>query len=238
MSSSSLLLHPSIPESLTLGVGDKAKTYLLRTPSVMDRARYRRAIAEAGARRSGPVGLLDALSRSVASLMAESDDDVRGAVLAKIAAYREKLAAYAEAARDGEYDTDDGKARAATDLLDLVKSGEALRAIEDAARGGDPKYAAQCADDEAYFGFAGVVGARMFLVGWTGFDGDVARGPEGATEATLAKIPEGHFPAIGLKLETMLNLSETQRKNSVSPPAGLSGGNSSTTSKDTPQTIQ
>lgn len=226
-----LLVDTKTPERLE--IGDKA--YLLRPPTVAERTRWRRAIAAAGGKQHGQVALLLCMADGVRALMADQPD-LRDPLLARIDAHRHNLTDLAVSATTGAFDnrdemTDEQRAalQARFDALDEGSKG--LAVIETAVSAAYPRYADMVAADLVYGQIAGIEGARLFLVGWEGFDGDVVRGANGVSEDSLAQIPEGHLPRIGMAVEALTRVSEKQRKNSASPPLSSSGGETSSISK-------
>jgi hypothetical protein len=228
-----LLVDTKTPERLEIG----SSVYLIKPPSVMERARWRRAIVAAGGRRHGQLALLECLADGVSALMADNPPEVRDSVLALIQTHRDTVLGMVAQAVSGAFDDANELAQEDRDALraqiaGIEESGKALSLIETAVLAGYPRYAEMAADDAAYSQIAGLEGARLFLMGWEGLDGTLARGPGGVSEQSLAQIPEGHFSAIGNAVEALTRVPEKKRKNSVSPPSSSPGGENSSTSKD------
>lgn len=78
----SRLLNPNDPQRLT-PPGDEARAYILRAPTVYDRALLRRACLARGARPWSELDMLAALAAGVRQLIGEDSDEARS-VLADI----------------------------------------------------------------------------------------------------------------------------------------------------------
>lgn len=224
-----MLFDPKTPERLECGPESDRRVYFLNAPSVIARAKWRKAITEAGGIQYGLLALNDALRDGIAAVMGQEPEDIRNALLAKVDRHGERIAALAEAAgrassspqQEGEPPQDDGFAQA---LAAVVESEKSLTSIAQAISDAYPRYAAMRAADRAHDEIAGIVGARMFLCGWEGFGEALARDHSGVTEACLALIPEEDFRAIGAKLRLMTRLSPDMRKNFKSPASSPSAG--------------
>lgn len=233
-----LLVSPNVPERVE--IGDRA--YLLKPPTVMERARWRRAIVAAGGRRHGQIAMLECMADGVRTLMADDLPEVRDPILERIAAHRDALIGMAAEALSGAFDDAENSGaeiRAALkDRMTGIQDGaKGLAVIESAVSAGYPRYADMAADDSAYGTIAGLEAARLFLVAWEGFEVDLQRGTAGLSEQSLAQIPENHLAAIGNAVEALTRVSEKKRKNSVSPPPSSPGGETSSTSKDAPESV-
>lgn len=232
-----LLVSPNVPERIE--VADKV--YLLKPPTVLERTRWRRAIAVAGGRQYGQLALLACLADGVRALMADDTPEARDAVLARIENHQANVLSMAAEAMAGVYDDagakDEEQQAAIRAKFEALETGrQALAVIEPAVAAAYPRYAEMAASDAVYAQIAGQEGARLFLTDWEGFDGPLVRSQGGVAEESLAQIPERHFPAIGQAVEGLTRVGEKKRKNSASPPLSSPGGENSSTSKTAPPT--
>lgn len=229
----SLHVLPDRPERLAMGEGRDARVYYLQVPGPAARAKWRAAVARAGARRYSQLALLDTLRDGVAEVMRDSPPELAETLFAKIAKHRETMLALQDAAESADEARDDEGAREAfkTALDAYGQSALALRLIELEVVAAYPLYAAMAACNASYDEIVGIEAARMFLTDWEGFDEPMRHIGGALPEALLAAIPERHFAAIGEKMEAMTRVTEKQRKNSSSPSATPSGGEISSISK-------
>lgn len=238
----SLLLKPGDPEPLTIG----DRTYYLAVPTTVGRVRFRKLVTEAGGRQHGQLRLLDALAASVSKLMAQDEVEMRNALLAKIRAHREALVDYLTFVVQNEaalmsagLPVDDPlRVEFRTRSKAVSEGATGLQGTEAIVIENDPAYAAMVADDQAFATIKGIAAANCLLVGWNGskpdgtpiFDGKPERANNLLSEDSLAQIPEGDFPIIAAKAESLCSLSAAQKKASVSPVPAASAGETSTTS--------
>lgn len=223
-----LLVDPHLPEPLTLG---KYK-YQLKPATVTERTRWRRAVAAAGGRQHGVVGLLNSLATGVKVLMADSPAEVRDALLAKIEAQKDRVLAFYQAAVSypaaiGENPSDAEKAlqqEFAETGIAMNEGDAGLAVIVAEVSAFFPAYPQMVADEATYWEFSGIEACRMFLVGWEGFELPLARGIGGVSDECLAEIPETHFTQIGKAFENLTKITPQQRKNSNSPRPSSSAG--------------
>ena len=213
------------PEKIELGPERAHRTYWLKRPVLHERAKWRRAVATAGGRLHGQLGLLDLMTAGIRTVMAESPPEIAEALLAKVAIQRANVIALGEFAQDPE-ETEGENWKG---LLDACRVGAAgLSVIEHELMGAYEPYAIAVGDNAAYWQIAGIEAARAFCVGWEGLPLKHRRGPGGLTEDCLAVVPEEDFAAIARFAEGLARLSEAERKNSNSPPPTSSGGETST----------
>jgi hypothetical protein len=223
-----LLVDPKLPEPLEIG----AYKYQLKPPTVAERTRWRRAIAAAGGRQHGTIGILDALAKGVLVVMQDSPDDARQGCLNKIYAQKDRVGAFYNMALDLPVTppadwTEDDKARhqAFVDAGRAMNEGSAdLAIIVAEVSAAYPAYCQIVADDAIYWETAGIEAVRMFLVGWEGFDAELTRGAAGVAEESLGLIPEQHLREIGQAFESLAKVGPQQRKNSPSPRPTSSAG--------------
>jgi hypothetical protein len=213
------------PEKIELGPEKARRTYWLKRPVLHERAKWRRAVAAAGGRLYGQVGLLDLMAAGIRSVMADSPPEIVDALLAKVAAQRANVVALGESS----HDTDNPEDEEWTTLLDACRVGATgLSVIEHELMAAYEPYAIAVGDNAAYWQIAGIEAARAFCVGWEGLNEKHKRGPGGLTEDCLAVIPEEDFTALARFAEGLARVSEPERKNSNSPPHTSSGGETST----------
>jgi len=225
-----LLSSPKDAHRLECGPDDDRRVYLFKTPEVYERHKFRRAVAAAGGRRHGPGALLNALSAGVREIMADSPAEARDAVLRKIEEHRALMVAQGALASTVDID-DEAQSKMFVEKARAIEtSGQELFVIECQVTAAYPRFAQMQADEEVYWGIAGAEGARLFLTAWEGFDEPLQRADGVLTSASLAAIPEEDLSAIGLKIDQLIRLSGRQRKNSSSPAASRSAGETSNTS--------
>lgn len=204
MGEPSLVAAPGEPQRFTMG----ARTFLLRTPTKADRIKYKRALAEAGAAFHRTSELCAQLSESVSLLLPEQD---RPAALARITEYRAASDAYGALA--AEADAQDQKAEefqaAQAELAAAERAAEPYARL---VRAGDAVYAGMLADNAVYWDLAGLLAAKMFLVGWEGLDAPFPGAP--VSDAAVEALTDGDIAFIGISFAGMLHLSPARRKNS------------------------
>ena len=209
------------PEKIELGPEKAHRTYWLKRPVLHERAKWRRAVATAGGRLHGQLGLLDLMTAGIRTVMAESPPEIAEVLLAKVAVQRANVIALGECSQDPE-ETEDESWKG---LLEACRLGAAeLSVIEHELMGAYEPYAIAVGDNAAYWQIAGIEAARVFCVGWEGLRLKHRRGPGGLAEDCLAVIPEEDFAAIARFAEGLARVSESERKNSNSPPRTSSGG--------------
>ena len=219
--------------------GIPARAYLLKIPALLERAKWRAAIARAGGRLHGQLALIDCLRDGVASLMKDSPEALVGALLDRIEKHKENLLAVHTSALGMDAANEGDRQTFAAAIERLGESGRDLAVVESEVVQNYPRYAAMVADDQTYWQIAGVEGARFFLVGWEGIDGPLRRLGNATADASLELIPEGDLDVIGRKLDELSRLSDRTRKNSSSPSSTPSGGETSNlTNMATSGTVQ
>jgi hypothetical protein len=178
-------------------VGDTV--YLIEIPTWITKARYRRAMTEAGTR----IWSKDAMIASARQEILDSaPSNMKG--LLEVCDLYESMTA--------ETDT--------TLVVSALEAWEQLaRALQRA--GGD--FASRVADNEFWSQMAPMVAARCFLVGTDSLR--FKRGPDGLIpEATLSgTVPDDDLAMIGWRAMALFQPSETETKNSASPRPSPSG---------------
>lgn len=218
-----MLTDPKTPARLEIS----GRAYILKRPTVADRVRWRKNVLAAGGRRHGQFGLLDALRRGVETIMADSPAEIREALVAKIEAHRDVLKRFSAAVISGGFDADpDGMVERARVM---AASADELSVIESEVANAYPRYAVMAADEKLYPQIAGIEAARLLLLSWEGFDVELVRDSVGVAEQSLAVIPEWDLALIAEQTEALCGVSAAQRKNSGSPPAISTGGETSRT---------
>jgi hypothetical protein len=206
------------PQKFELGPENAKRTYWLKRPVLHERAKWRRAIAAAGGRLHGQLGLLDIMEKGVRTVMADSEQEIMDAVLGRVAAQRANVIAFGQKAA-GEQD-EEWKA-----MLEACRVGsEGLLVIERVLVAAYEPYANAVGDNICYWQIVGIEAARAFCVGCEGLTVKYKRGHGGLSEECLAAIPEDDFAPLGHFAEGLARVSEPERKNSNSPPPTSSGG--------------
>lgn len=204
--------HEFVPEGQ-----DEAsrRSYVLRTPLVLDRARLERETVAAGGRR---VGIFDTIAelRAAALEVLDADDPDRAAMLTAIDAYRARILAAAEAVQGSRGDDREAALRQWSETI----SDPAMNALTIDMRRHWPRLRELEADALVYPLIRGTVAARLFLVDWRGFEGRLRRDARGVHDESIAAIPEAHLVGIGGFVESLFGPTETERKNSASPHGG------------------
>jgi hypothetical protein len=211
-----LVSKPGTPEWFSVPNTDRK--YALRVPSHADRIRYRRALAVEGIEFHSPISLCNALLMAAMRIMAESPEEAKLGVRARIERQRGAIVAYAEAL--GE--EGGGAAEAvASARKELQEASDGVDTLAREIRDHDPRYAAMAADASVYWESAGLEAARMFLCGWEGigeeFPEPKGQGEKIIPEAALEAIPAEDLALIGIRFDAMMALSRARRKNSVTP---------------------
>lgn len=225
MNGSAILLDPREPVSLQPREG--GPTYLLRVPRVADRAAYRREVSAAGGRRRSQLALIEDVKDAVERLLPGEDDrPEREARLGE-------LEAQAQGIRDAlEVWQTDRSPESQAALLAALQTSERVNEIVAIVRSVDAAIARKIADNEVYPQIAGLVAARMFLVGWQGLPVPFKRSAFGLDDALLDQVPSGDLVAIGERVAELLEPPQERLGNSAS----ASGGSSSPTPSPEPST--
>ena len=202
---------PSLPHRLEVAEG---AVYLLRVPTVADRARFRRAVRKAKGRRHGVYELLDILEDGVRAIVPKAMEQH----LAVVTDYRAQLQAFQEQA----------KSRGNGQATETLKPPAIFREIERVVEDHYEPYLDAVADNAAYPYVVGEVATRMFLIGREGWGGELS-------EQVLAQIPSWHMFTIGAEVESLLEPNQDDLKNSPSPSGGRRGHKPSSGTQTQPQ---
>lgn len=237
------LLSPAQPAELTtpaqlLAPEERRRVFLLRVPTVYDRAILRRAIAMRSGRSHSQMEMLLALKRGIETLLSgEADAAARGNLTAQVDTAVQLLMAWWESDLTGANDGEEGAAARDEAWRSAQEQIKALGEIAELVRDADPNYAAMDADNQVYRSIQGLEAARLFLVGWRNGPAPFARDPvRGVPENLLALIDDYDLLAIGEKVVEMMAPTETERKNSASPSPGNSTETPSPAASTTDQT--
>lgn len=203
------------PEKLEIGPENARRVYWLKRPVLHERANWRRATAACGGKFNGTDALLDLLGEGIRQLMTGQPEEIVGALLGKIDKQRAAVAAWRGALDDQEL------GRAAAEGM------RELSTIEAEVIAQWPAYATAVGDDAAYWQIAGIEAARLFLVKWEGFAGELKRTRAGVDDECLAEIPENDFALIGMFADRLSRVRDAERKNLNSPPVSSSVGETS-----------
>lgn len=165
--------------------------YLFRAPTIIDKARFRRAVVAQGVR---PIGQaqLRARARAVVTEVFDAADPDRDRLL-------------------GLLD------QAETDPEPIAGELEQLGAM---LLQTDPDYARMVSDQQFYLDVAPIEAARMFLTGWENVEVEFRRDARGVTDAALAALPEAHLLFAGAHALSLFAPTEAEAKNSASPSPG------------------
>lgn len=166
--------------------GEAGPTYLIKTPSFLERAAWRREVASAGARYPGDAALFQALKDDLKAVGPEN--------LSELLARVDEVATM-----DREERTADVM-QAITPVIDMVRR-----------LGGD--YARLEAERSHWVEIAPYVAAQRFLVGVEGGEVPVKPTQGGLDVATLAALPQDHVLACGWRAVDLMTLSRAAAKN-------------------------
>lgn len=216
--------------------------YLLRVPSRLDRARFRREVRALGARAVGQAELRDAARSAVGAML--PDDADAGVRAERLAAIDESADAWSRFFR--RHDAQRERRSLGVDPAEDEARREAVEAEEDAAairtfdelidllRRHSPAVAALLADIDYWQDVSALVAVRLFLEGWENRAADFRRGADGLLpEDLLNGIPEADLRGLDGKIGELMRLSEAEAKNSASPSPGSSSPASSATGETT-----
>jgi hypothetical protein len=211
--------------------------YLLKVPTVYDRAPLARAVAQRGGKRWTKTDMLGAARDGLAMLLPEENDAAtRGALEKQLDLYDETLNGFAKAWLAGRWEATDEET-----LKDLTAAMEKLGTIEaellplfDQIAAGYPRLASMIADDRAFPLIFGIEATKLFLLGWENRPESFARGPLGVPDDLLSALPDEHLIAIGGEIDRLRRPTEAERKNSDTPSSGPSAVTSSTAASTPP----
>ncbi len=208
------------------GTEDKAKAYFLKTPTKMDKAAYRRALAAAGAVPAPRDEMRKMLREGVEAIFATGDTVERDQWLGVLDAVADAEALQEVGSPDGE--------QPSPEALDALQAR--LEELGRVVRRTYPPYAQRFADNIFFAEVARVMAVRHFVTDWEGFGAAMPRGSDGfMTDGAMEIIPDDHMAAIDERLADLMALSETDAKNSDSPSPGDSSPMNSAAASTEPQ---
>jgi hypothetical protein len=161
--------------------------YLLATPTILERAKWRRSVLATGARWHDDDAMVACLKRGIAEVVAPAQE-------ANLLDIVDRFAGY-----------DEGQAPE-----DLAIDFEE---IERTVQGAYPAYAGLAADRAYWLSVAPIIAAQHFLRGWENIEAPFEQRAGQLTEDCLALIPEEHVMEIGLKVIELMSPTEGMAKN-------------------------
>ncbi len=161
--------------------------YLLATPTILERAKWRRAVLATGARWHDDEAMVACLKRGIAEVVAPGQE-------AELLDIVDRFA-----------DCDEGQAPG-----DLAIDFEE---IERTVQGAYPAYAGLAADRAYWLSVAPILAAQHFLMGWENVEAPFAQRAGQLTENCLAMIPEAHVMEVGLKAIELMSPTADLAKN-------------------------
>ena len=211
-----ILLDPKTAHRFQPDPGSEI-VYLLKVPTVADRPKYRHAVRTAGGKQWTELQMLGALADGVRAILGEPDDQPRrDELLAEIDAYRERMTAFLGEIRAGEIDAESDPVEFLKRVTAEMSPPPMVKEIERVVLEHYPPYAGLVADREVYHEVAGLVAARMFLLGWEGLDAEFRRGRGEVSDDVLNAVPSLHLAQIGAEIERLMEPRTDKVKNSQS----------------------
>ena len=161
--------------------------YLIATPTILERAKWRRSVLATGARWHDDGAMVACLKRGIAEVVAPAQE-------AELLDIVDRFAG-----------CDEGQAP-----KDLAIDFEE---IERTVQGAYPAYAGLAADRAYWLSVAPILAAQHFLRGWENINTRFEQRAGQLTEDCLALIPEAHVMEIGLKAIELMSPTEDMAKN-------------------------
>ena len=161
--------------------------YLLATPTILERAKWRRSVLATGARWHDDDAMVACLKRGIAEVVAPAQEAALLDIVDRFA------------------DCDEGQAPG-----DLAIDFEE---IERTVQGAYPAYAGLAADRAYWLSVAPILAAQHFLMGWENVEAPFAQRAGQLTENCLAMIPEAHVMEVGLKAIELMSPTADLAKN-------------------------
>ena len=161
--------------------------YLIATPTILERAKWRRAVLATGARWHDDDAMVACLKRGIAEVVAPDQ-------AAELLDIVDRFAGF-----------DEGQAPE-----DLAMDFEE---IERTVQGAYPAYAGLAADRAYWLSVAPIIAAQHFLRGWENIEAPFEQRAGQLTEDCLAMIPEAHIMEIGLKAIELMSPTGDLAKN-------------------------
>ncbi len=161
--------------------------YLLATPTILERAKWRRSVLATGARWHDDDAMVACLKRGIAEVVAPAQEAALLDIVDRFA------------------DCDEGQAPG-----DLAIDFEE---IESTVQGAYPAYAGLAADRAYWLSVAPILAAQHFLMGWENVEAPFAQRAGQLTENCLAMIPEAHVMEVGFKAIELMSPTADLAKN-------------------------
>lgn len=213
--------------------GEAGPLYLLRVPRGFDAPRFKAEVETEGGRRWLLLDQAAELNAAVRRLVPD-DAEQRQQFLFQVEEWSDRLADAIRRLQAGEMQ--DAEGNAAPEFLAALEMPEGCKIVADLAQRHDRGYRRVGADNAQYPWIAGIVAARMFLVGWEAPEGweprlpPFRRGVDGVPGALIDQLPREHVIGIGVEIGNRIELPRPTRKNSASPSGGGAGTPTSSTS--------
>jgi hypothetical protein len=161
--------------------------YLIETPTILERAKWRRSVLATGARWHDDEAMVVCLKRGIAEVVAPGQEAELQNIVDRFAGCEE-----GQAPEDLTIDFEE---------------------IERTVQGAYPAYAGLAADRAYWLSVAPILAAQHFMRGWENIDAPFEQRAGLLTEDCLAMIPEAHVMEIGLKAIELMSPTEGTAKN-------------------------
>jgi hypothetical protein len=161
--------------------------YLLATPTILERAKWRRSVLATGARWHDDGAMIACLKRGIIEVVAPAQEADLLDIVDRFAG------------------CDGGQAPE-----DLAIDFEE---IERTVQGAYPAYAGLAADRAYWLSVAPILAAQQFLSGWENVEAPFEQRAGQLSEDCLAMIPEAHVMEVGLKAIELMSPTEELAKN-------------------------
>ncbi|HWL70429.1 MAG TPA: hypothetical protein VNS22_18900 [Geminicoccus sp.] len=206
--------------------------YHVRPPTVAERASFQAAIIAEGGQEISKYRLLDALIEGVNALMpSDEDKEQREAYLARIDQHRADVLKAVEVY--DQSDQEDEKVR--EDFLKAVATPKDIEELASIVSEHYQPYRRLVGEMAVYPQRAGIVAARMFLIGWSGLDEPFTRKLGRVEDSTLEPISPRDLAAIGAKVRELAQPSKATLGNSRSARGGSRAQEPSPVESGTPK---
>lgn len=217
--------------------------YFLKIPTVADRVKFRHAVKSEGGGYWTELQMIDAMEEGLRRILTEPEDkEALDRYVVDIQDYRQQVSSviddYRQAARDqtpSEEAEGDDQVEFIKSLVDRMAPPASVAEVDRILLEHYPKYSRMVADRMVYQEVAGLVAARMFLVGWEGIDAKFRRTLTGVPDSLLSHLPPQHLVQIGARIQQLLEPSVNKLKNLRSRSGGRGGQDRSSTSETPPE---
>ena len=166
---------------------ERPPVYLLATPTILERAKWRRSVLATGARWHDDEAMVACLKRGIAEALAPAQETELLDIVDRFAGF------------------DEGQAPE-----DLAIDFEE---IERTVQGAYPAYAGLAADRAYWLSVAPILAAQQFLRGWENVEASFEQRAGQLIEDCLAMISETHVMEIGLKAIELMSPTGDLAKN-------------------------